>query len=214
MKKYLLLLFILIFFLTFNKNKSINICDKIYVKHQCMDYQVKKNIITHENCKIIIDEATQYSKINGWKEKRHHRYPTYDNRITNNWKCFTYIKKIIKETVVPYFSSNYNVDSKDIVINEIFVVKYMIDGQTSLQKHKDGSEFSFILSLNDSYTGGGTFLHYVNKLIKLQTGDILLFSGQHLHSGEKITFGERWIITGFLSFKSQDYCLNYINKKY
>jgi predicted 2-oxoglutarate/Fe(II)-dependent dioxygenase YbiX len=90
----------------------------------------------------------------------------------------------------------------------------MMDGQKFLKEHKDGSEFSFILSLNNNYKGGGTKLHYIDKVVKLNTGDILLFSGQQIHSGESIISGERWIVTGFLSFKSQNYCLNYINNRY
>jgi len=217
MNKYLLLLFFLTIILInryYSKKKITNLCELIYIKQDCMDYIVKKNIINEYDCKNIINDATIYGEKNGWKIKRHHYYPTYDNQITKSWKSYSIIKNIINDVVKPYFSLKYKIDKKYIVTNEIFVVKYMMGGQRYLKKHKDGSEFSFILALNDNYKGGGTKLHYINKIVKLNTGDILLFSGQQVHSGEYISFGERWIVTGFLSYKSQNYCLNYVNNKY
>lgn len=217
MNKYLLLFFVLVIifinrFYSIKKNK--NPCHLIYIKQDCIDYIVKKNIINKNECFNIINEATLFGIKNGWKEKRHKYYPTYDNQITRTWKSYPKIMDIINNFVIPYFSLKYQVDKKDIITNEIFVVKYMMDKQRFLKKHKDGSEFSFILALNDNYKGGGTKLHYINKVIKLDTGSILLFSGQQLHSGESITFGERWILTGFLSYKCQNYCINYVNNKY
>lgn len=217
MNKYLPLLFVLIIILInrfYSKKNNTNPCELIYIKQDCFDYIVKKNVITKNDCINIINEATQFGLKNGWKEKRHKYYPTYDNQITKSWKVFPKIKYVINNFVKPYFSLKYKVDMKDIVTNEIFVVKYMMNKQRFLKEHKDGSEFSFILALNNNYKGGGTKLHYIDKIIKLNTSDILLFSGQHLHSGESITFGERWIVTGFLSYKCQNHCINYINNKY
>ena len=82
-------------------------------------------------------------------------------------------------------------------VNEIFVAKYQHNLQNSLQSHKDGSEFSFIISLNDSREyEGGTYFIDLKKNIKLEKGDCLVFSGQNKHRGSKILKGKRYIITG------------------
>jgi hypothetical protein len=41
----------------------------------------------------------------------------------------------------------YNVKQYRLGINEIFVAKYQHNLQNSIQSHKDGSEFSFIIAL-------------------------------------------------------------------
>jgi hypothetical protein len=105
-----------------------------------------------------------------------------------------------------------------IGINEIFISKYTIGGQTYLKKHRDDSEFSFVIKLNDEFNNGGT--HFYNSIIddekkinyvpKMEIGDCLIFSGQNKHKALKITSGTRYILTGFFHWKNKDYCTNII----
>lgn len=88
----------------------------------------------------------------------------------------------------------------------MFVVKYDPKKQSYLEEHEDGSEFSFVLALNDDYKGGGTFFPNLKKLVKLKKGDVLVFSGQNRHRGEEVSEGIRFILTGFLFYKKKDYC--------
>lgn len=113
----------------------------------------------------------------------------------------------------------YLINPKHIGITELFVVKYTIGGQTYLKKHRDGSEFSFVVKLNDEFTDGGTY--FSNAIIdndektnfspQMDIGDCLVFSGQNKHQALKITNGTRYILTGFLHWKNEDYCQNKIN---
>ena len=93
-------------------------------------------------------------------------------------------------------------------VTEIFVAKYDMKHQQGLDAHRDGSEFSFIIALNDDFSGGGTYFVDTKKHISLEKGDCLVFSGQNKHKGVKIQSGTRYIIAGFLHFKSCDYCAN------
>jgi len=185
-----------------------NICEKLYRMHDNEKYYVFKKLLTKNNCYKIINEAEDYGKKNNWTKKRHEHYPTYDNQVTEEWKCYPFIKNICEKYMYKKISELYNINSYDIGINEIFVVKYDMIHQRRLDAHRDGSEFSFIIALNEDYSDGGTYFTNTKKHIEFETGDCLVFSGQNEHKGLEITSGTRYIIAGFLHFKSCDYCEN------
>ena len=109
------------------------------------------------------------------------------------------IDRHIKPEIVELFQVKY----EKIGINEVFIVKYDSDGQTRLDYHRDGSEFSFVIQLNDNFTGGGTTFQHNERSsnnIKGGIGDCILFSGQNRHKGYEITSGTRYILTGFLNY--------------
>ena len=63
------------------------------------------------------------------------------------------------------------------------------------------------MALNDGFDGGGTNFISMDQetkerrivLVRPETvGDCVLFCGRHLHSGEVITSGVRYILTGFV----------------
>ena len=87
-------------------------------------------------------------------------------------------------------------------------------GQKSLNYHNDGSEFSFIIALNEDFTGGGTHFKEKNKLIKLGIGDCVIFCGLNKHKGVEITSGVRYILTGFVHLKEKNFCDNLLKKHY
>lgn len=98
------------------------------------------------------------------------------------------------------FAEMYNINPNKLEVNEVFLVKYSYNGQKKLEYHRDGSEFSFVVALNDQFDGGGTTFKYDQKNIQLRVGDALLFSGQNEHKGNEITSGTRYVLTGFLNY--------------
>lgn len=181
-------------------------CNKLYKTDKNKKFIIIKNIIPKSLAQQIINEAENYAQQNKWKTDRHEHYPTVDNEFTKNWKHYHIIEHLIMDKIYKEIVKLYNVKYNQIGINEIFVVKYDMNGQKKLEEHKDGSEFSFILALNDEYQGGGTYFTEIKKHISLETGDCLIFSGQNTHKGVQITSGNRYILTGFLHFHHQDYC--------
>jgi hypothetical protein len=169
-------------------------------------YDILTKLLLKDKCDKIINEAEDYGSKNGWTSNRHDDYPTYDNQITEDWKCHQFIENICKQKIYPALAGMYNIDSKDIGINEFFIAKYDMKHQRELDAHRDGSEFSFVIVLNDDFSGGGTYFVDTKKHISLEKGDCLVFSGQNKHKGVKIQSGTRYIIAGFLHFKSCDYC--------
>ena len=80
------------------------------------------------------------------------------------------------------------------------VVQYDVNGQRKLKYHEDGSEFSFIITLNDSFTGGATTFKHNKEKIETEIGSVLIFCGQNTHRGNYLNSGTRYILTGFISY--------------
>ena len=68
--------------------------------------------------------------------------------------------------------------------------------------HKDNTHKSLtlnaLLSKEDDFGGGGTYIHAINKTIKLQQGQMLIHPGNLDHAGKEITFGVRRLLVSFL----------------
>lgn len=214
---YLLASLLLILILVSNINEGFyqhkKVCNLLYVKNKNKKYKVIPKLLSQAMCNSIINEAEDYANISGWTTDRHDNYPTTDNEVTNSWNTYNYISNHVHSKVFKEIERMYNVDSYELGINEFFVAKYQKrkNSQSSLAAHVDGSEFSFIIALNDDYEGGGTKFIKTDETIKLKTGDCLIFSGQNKHKGITVTKGTRYILTGFLNYKSYNYCQDELN---
>lgn len=187
-------------------NDNDPICEKLYVTNDNQQYTVIQQLLTLEECDEIIKEGRKYASKNNWTRKRHSQYPTTDNQITFEWNVYDLLEKRVCERVFKEIADLFSVKEENIGINEMFIAKYEKDKQNKLKAHEDGSEFSFIIGLNDDYEGGGTYFTKLKKLVKLQKGDCLVFSGQNRHRGEPVTDGKRYIVTGFLHYVKEHYC--------
>ena len=157
-------------------------------------------LLTRSLSKSIINEMEHF---NQWKNDRHRSYPTYDFELTEVSRYYTIVLGILYNQLFPEISKKFGVNEENIGINELFVVKYHMNGQKELRAHTDGSDISFIIGLNENFTGGGTYFTKTEDLVKLSTGDCLVFyGGENEHRGNKITSGTRYILTGFLHLKN------------
>jgi hypothetical protein len=190
----------------FFQNKEL--CSRLYLTKKNRNYNVLNKMINKDMCESIIKEAEDFAEIYGWTTNRHDNYPTTDNQITYEWNTYNRISNYIHSRVFKALEKLYNVNSYELGINEMFVAKYqnIKNKQNRLAEHVDGSEFSFIIALNDDYTGGGTHFTETKETIKLKAGDCLIFSGQNKHKGVKVLTGTRYILTGFMNYKSYNYC--------
>tara|TARA_B100001094_G_C18036455_1_gene722792 strand:- start:49 stop:723 length:675 start_codon:yes stop_codon:yes gene_type:complete len=188
-------------------NRDEELCKDLYENDNNKEYTIIQNLLFPEECDNIIREAEDYATDNsGWTTERHDNYPTTDNEITSSWATYNIINSRIHKYIFPEIANMYYINSSKLEINELFVAKYSDNTQTKLDEHVDGSEFSFVIALNDNFSGGGTHFVHNNKTIKLNKGACLVFSGQSRHSGVKVTKGTRYILTGFLNYKSEGYC--------
>lgn len=191
------------------------VCSRLYMENKNKPLSVLPNIISTSMCRSIIQEAEDYARLYGWTTDRHDNYPTTDNQITSEWNTYNYISSVVHNRVFKEVERLYNVRASELGINEFFVAKYhnAKNQQSKLDAHVDGSEFSFVLALNDDYEGGGTEFVKSKEIVNLNTGDCLIFSGQNRHRGIKVKKGTRYILTGFLNYKSSRYCEEELESK-
>jgi len=61
-----------------------------------------------------------------------------------------------------------------------------------------------VLSDNDDFGGGGTYISAIDKTIKLEQGEMIIHLGNLEHAGTDITFGVRRLLVAFLACEWED----------
>ena len=90
------------------------------------------------------------------------------------------------------------------MLADLFVARYVADGQRALEEHEDGSPWSFVVSLNDRFEGGGTQFVELEGAPTLRPapGYALMFAGRNRHRGVPVTAGVRYVLAGFLGLEA------------
>ena len=192
-----------------NNNEITNLCNIINndnLNNELKEVYILKNIFSKEECDYIIKESEDYAVVNGWKTQRHEYSPTIDNDIKNIVNLTYLIENKIYSKIIPYYNKYYNIPENILGIDETFIVKYSIGGQTYLEPHKDADDFSFVVTLNNDFVGGGTYFLNTQKKVTSNIGDVVIFCGKNKHMGLEITEGTRYILAGFLSLNKNSYC--------
>ena len=162
------------------------------------------DVFTNNTCDFIVNESEKYAKIHKWTTNRHKKYPTTDIPISSINSLNILVTNLVKYNILPIIESKYNVSKHFLDCNDIFVVKYDSELQNKLEKHKDGSIFSFNVLLNHDteFVGGGTIIYEDGNevLVKSIKGGLLIHSGQSYHSGNEITKGIRYLLVGFVNY--------------
>jgi hypothetical protein len=160
------------------------------------------DVFTRDECAWIIYESEKYAMQHQWTTNRHANYPTTDNCVVDISSIRALVFQRTYKQILPFLETKFGVDAEiPLAIHDLFVVKYSMDGQRELAYHEDASEFSFIVSLNDDFTEGGTeYKRQPGTIVKPPVGSVAVFSGQNTHRGVKIASGIRYIIAGFITF--------------
>ena len=167
------------------------------------EVHIEEDIIPHNICDWIIEEAEQKAKQMGsWTSSRHKAYPTTDIPVVAIESIRNTLANIVHTDIFPVIRKIFGIEKYFLGINDLFVVKYDMYGQQSLEPHKDGSVFSFSILLNDpkDFEGGGTQIMSTEEIYKLNKGGLLIHSGYNKHSGVKITSGLRYLLVGFINY--------------
>jgi hypothetical protein len=71
---------------------------------------------------------------------------------------------------------------------------------TGVEMHYDGCSLTWncLLSSNDEFTGGGTYIRALRKTVMLKQGQVLVHPGDLYHMGCDITSGVRSLIVCFM----------------
>lgn len=191
--------------------KAIEQC--IYVNTTPLAPMYKKtkviSLLDEKQCNLLIHDANCNAKnSNGWMLRRHDNYPTTDMEL-KNIQSFPIVNNRL-HIILSAVEKQFDVPSDILRVTDLFIARYDANKQNSLKRHTDGSEYSFVIALNDDFEGGGTRIN--NKNIKLGTGECLIFCGKNYHSGIKVVSGVRYIIAGFIEIISKDWYENVVSK--
>jgi hypothetical protein len=178
-----------------------------------------KNILTPEYCNNLILNAENCARFRGgWRTKRHDNFPTTDLDVFIDFPAYLGIDLLydlapLTDVIKDFYKlpSASQLNSRDI-----FLARFISGGQQGLNIHCDGSQFSFVIALNDKaeYEGGGTMFPNLSpdimkkmdsngNVFKLDIGDIIIFPGGVVpHASEPILSGKRYILAGFIYFSS------------
>lgn len=83
-----------------------------------------------------------------------------------------------------------------------FAVRYKIDEQSDLMQHRDSSNYTINIALNEvgvDYEGGGCrFIRDDCAVTDTKQGWTLMHPGDHLHEGIPVNKGTRYIMISFI----------------
>ena len=152
---------------------------------------------TDEFCDKIIEEG---EASNSWTFNRHQNYPTTDMLLSVLGLQETYVE-ILKEYFWDIAVDKFKLE-EDYWRNleaENFLARYQPFGQYHLSLHHDWSQITTVVTLNEDFTGGGTFFSKQKIRLQGKKGEISIHPGQvtHRHGGLPVLSGQRYIIVSF-----------------
>lgn len=183
----------------------------IAIREQWVQPHIIEDIFPQEFCKNIIHEAESYAeKIGGWHKTQHVNWRTHttvDAKIQDIFPLghvfWTESQHLFETLLFPAFALAYGINSEKLSISDMFVTKYnsSITKGSYLNPHRDRSPWSFVITLNTDYDGGGTSFVGLEEVWKpMNIGSALIFHGKHLHGGLATTKGTRYILAGFCEY--------------
>ena len=155
-------------------------------------------VLSATRCQEIVAKANLHE----WTTARHKNYPTTDIPVSSIRELdLTGEVSRISELCMRTFGFKGSARAYDV-----FVVKYEPGGQDGLDVHRDSSELSFVVALNDplEYEGGGTFYEGDNATVLPSVGEVAFHCGKLRHGARAVTRGTRYVLIGFLDVDSPD----------
>jgi len=89
--------------------------------------------------------------------------------------------------------------------SENFLARYHPYAQYHLSLHHDHSQITTVVTLNEDFTGGGTYFSKQKTKLQGKKGEISIHPGQitHRHGGLPVLSGQRYIIVSFCTIPKQ-----------
>ena len=158
-------------------------------------------LVTQEFCNDIIRDAENYGQ---WTSGRHENYSTHDI-LLDSFQYNQLYNSILEEYAHPVVKWIWKCSGIqwDNIVSENFIVKYdtVSDGwQNNLGVHHDASDYTFVLTLNNEFEGGGTWFPRQKVLLKNEVGHVALHPTiTHRHGARSVTEGIRYVLISFCS---------------
>ena len=165
------------------------------------------SLLTKQQCADLVELAIRHTEANGgWMMDRHKAYKTTDIDISVcTGMLLDTCNHYLRTRILPLMARLFEFPLVDLAIEDLFLAKYSSEKgqQRMLSEHRDDSELSFVITLNDAFQGGGT--RFIAKgdtttdtTVAPNCGAGVFFSGRRLHSGVEVVEGTRYILAGFV----------------
>ena len=155
-------------------------------------------LVNKDFCDELIREAEKFGQ---WTTERHDNYPTHDI-LLNSFGYGEIWDSILHEYAHPVSSYVWGLAGfVGNMKNESFIAKYDLESenaQTDLSCHHDASDYTFVVSLNEDYEGGGTWFPRQKYLVNRPVGEIVVHPTiTHKHGARAVTSGIRYVLITF-----------------
>ena len=162
-------------------------------------------LLSKQEGTVLVDLALRYTEaIGGWQMDHHKAYKTTDIDIAAcGGELLDTCNAHLRTRILPLMAKVFEFPVVDLAVEDLFLAKYSAakGQQNALSPHRDGSELSFVITLNDpaTFKGGGTRFIADDIIVAPDTpGTGVFFSGGKLHSGVEVVVGTRYILAGFV----------------
>lgn len=155
-------------------------------------------MFTPEECEHAVKTA---EKANVWTKRRHALYPTHDFSV-NDVPELANVTRAVDTRVIPLLRRAFNIrDDLEVLVDDLFLIRYSAAGQKSLELHADATTLSFSIALSDpkSYTGGGIAFDMLDAPLLVDQGTAIMHPSKLLHRGADVHTGTRYVLVGFVS---------------
>lgn len=130
--------------------------------HWAMMTVVVEKVLTSQDCTEIIERTEDYVMKHGWPRGRHVDFnirPTNDlpmDRIFPDEVALNNIVKKIKSKLFISMAKALNLQRRKFFLTDLFLTQYNASeqGRMYLGPHKDKSQWSFVVLLNNDFEGG------------------------------------------------------------
>ncbi len=152
-------------------------------------------LLTPEQCVELIGLSEQHG---GWGSLSYDKFPAQEIRLSLVSQKYYDIVSDAFMGRIKDICEEYWRPMEMIGIRDIFVMKYVEGGQTSLGLHTDASLVTGSVKLNEDYEGAELVFPRQNfSNINTQTGDVILFPGEvtHGHQCNELIRGTKYSLT-------------------
>lgn len=155
----------------------------------------KINLLTKKECESICSHLEKYKdKFIIGNSNGEVKYAAYESDLTTDFpEIHNFLKNKVEEKNIHLF--------KKCKVIKSFACRYSTDTSTSMPYHYDIDDYTILLYLNDTFSGGGTHFPFLKKTFSVSeygVGNALLFSADKLksyHCALPIEDGVRYTIS-------------------
>jgi hypothetical protein len=168
-----------------------------YLPENSSVHVYQRQLLSRAEADDVVRLVKEHTDVYGWTTARHRAYRT-DDIAVHQIRALQPLEALLRERMHPFLEEKYGRGGQVQVV-DLFVVKYAPEARSGLDLHQDGGQVSFncLLSHEDAFEGGGTFIPSASKdTFFMGQGQALVHPGSMQHQGVPITKGVRYVLVG------------------